>query len=547
MRTKKLFLEAKNDIFRGKAHLKALNCGKIFTMIAALMTVMVMTACSVSTGPTSQTVTPTSAVNDVPSNTLTPSGSTTSAATVATSTTAKTATTTTKTAGTIMVPLPSGISANQTVGLIYQTAQAFSGYTLFAPIHSTNTYLIDMDGKLVHTWDSKYTPGQSVYLLDNGTLLRSIHISNLQGPAGGGIQKIAWDGTLLWDFRYLSDTCIPHHDIRSLPNGDILMICWDIKTKEEAIAAGRNPALLSQVNLWSEKIVEIKPDGLNGGTLVWEWDLWDHLIQDFDPSKANYGVVADHPELVDINFGGNGSDWIHANAVDYNPKLDQIMISAHNMGEIWIIDHSTTTKEAASNTGGISGNGGGLIYRWGNPQVYRAGTSKDQKLFAQHNANWITNGLPGAGNILIFNNGDNRQDGNYSSVDEITPLVDAQGHYTLTSGSAYGPADLTWTYKAKNPTDFFADKISGAQRLPNGDTLICHGPLGTFFEVTSEGEIVWEYINPVTGSAITAQGIKIPSDPGGGTMNACFRATCFAATDPALADSDLTPGATIEK
>ncbi len=391
-------------------------------------------------------------------------------------------------------------------------------------------------------------PGQSVYLLDDGTLIRSTHISNVQGPAGGGVQKIAWDGTLLWNFQYLSDTCIPHHDIKPLPNGNVLLICWDIKTKEEAIAAGRNPALLSQGNLWSEKIVEIKPDGQNSGTVVWEWDLWDHLIQDFDPGKANYGVVANHPELLDINFGGGGGgDWIHANAIDYNPDLDQIMLSAHNMAEIWIIDHSTSTKEAASHSGGNIGKGGDLIYRWGNPQVYRAGTTKDQKLFAQHNASWITSGLPGAGDILIFNNGDNRQDGNYSSIDEIAPPVDTQGHYALTSGSAYGPAELIWTYKAKNPADFYADKISGAQRLPDGDTLICHGPLGTFFEVNSKGEIVWEYINPVVGNTVVTQGVQIQSDPGGGTQNACFRATRFAATDPALIGKDLTPGATIEK
>jgi hypothetical protein len=454
----------------------------------------------------------------------------------------------TSTNGTILAPAPSGgLSANQTVGLVYQTTRASSGYTLFAPNRSTTTYLIDMDGKLVHTWESKYTPGQSVYLLDNGTLLRSIHISNVQGPAGGGVQKIAWEGTLLWDFRYLADICIPHHDIRPLPNGNILLICWDIKTKEEAIAAGRKPALLSQGSLWSEKIVEIKPEGINGGSVVWEWDLWDHLVQDYDSSKANYGVVADHPELVDINYGGAGNDWIHANAVDYSPILDQIMISAHNMGEIWIIDHSTTAKEAAGSSGGRSDLGGGLLYRWGNPQAYCAGTAKDQKLFAQHNANWIAGGLAGEGDILIFNNGDNRQDGDYSSVDEITPPVDAWGHYTLESGSAYGPNSLTWAYKAKNPTDFYADKISGAQRLPNGDTLICHGPLGTFFEVTSQGEIVWEYINPVVGNTSVARGAVVPSDPGGGTQNACFRATRFVATDTALLGKILISGSVIEK
>ena len=442
---------------------------------------------------------------------------------------------------------PGGIPANQTVGVVYKDAKAFNGYTLFAPVFSTVTYLIDIDGKLVHTWNSTYSPGQSVYLIEGGTLVRSTHISNAQGPAGGGVQKIAWDGTMLWDFKYLPDNVIPHHDIRPMPNGNVLLICWDIKSREESVAAGRNPALISEGKVWSEKIVEIKPDGKTGGTVVWEWKLWDHLIQSQDATKANFGVIAEHPELMDINFGmGGKADWIHVNSIDYNPKLDQIVLSCHEQSELWVIDHSTTTAEAATHSGGKAGKGGDLIYRWGNPKGYGAGTAADQKLFAPHNIHWIDPGLPGEGNILVFNNGNARTGGNYSSADEITPPVDAQGRYTLTKGAAYGPAAQTWIYKAKTPADFFADKTSSAQRLPNGNTLICHGPLGTFFEVTKEGDMVWEYISPVAGKTIIAQGAKMPSDPGGGTQNGSFRAIRFAASSAALKGLDLTAGKLVE-
>ncbi len=549
--------------------------GKFLTLLTAIVAAVILTACSTpASTPNKTTSAPVSTTTTVTSAASSAYGSTT-ATVAAPSPSPAPATTTTATvkpsgavpsptggavpkpaapggapasnASAILVPKPpGGIPANKTVGLFYKDTKAFNGYTLFAPNRSNTTYLIDMDGKIVHTWQSAYMPGQSFYLLEDGTLCRTAHISNIQGPAGGGVQKIAWDGTLLWDFKYLSDTYIPHHDIRPLPNGNVLMICWDARSRTEVIAAGRNPATIGTNIFMPEKVVEIKQDGKTGGTVVWEWFLWDHLIQDFDSTKSNFGVVGDHPELVDLNFGGGG-DWIHANAVDYNPKFDQIMLSAHNMGELWIIDHSTTTQEAASHSGGKSGKGGDLLYRWGNPQTYRAGTAKDQKLYAEHNTNWITSGLQGEGDILVFNNGDKRIGGNFTSIDEITPPVDAQGRYTLTKGAAYGPTELTWTYKAKPTSDFFADKISGAQRLPNGNTLICHGPLGTFFEVTREGEIVWEYVNPmVAGNVIVAQGAKITADQGGGTINGSFRATRIAASDPVLAGKDLTPGKLIE-
>ena len=118
----------------------------------------------------------------------------------------------------------------------------------------------------------------------------------------------------------------------------------------------------------------------------------------------------------------------------YNADLDQIAVSVWTFSEFWIIDHSTTTAEAASHKGGRSGKGGDLLYRWGNPRAYRAGTKADQKLFRQHNAHWIPKGLPGAGHMLVFNNGGDRPGGSYSSVDEIVLPVDAQGRYALQAG-----------------------------------------------------------------------------------------------------------------
>jgi hypothetical protein len=445
-------------------------------------------------------------------------------------------------------------SSQERVGLLQNDPRAFQGYTLFAPMGSTTTHLIDMEGRVAHTWRSDYPLAASVYLLENGHLLRTGMAGGgppgrgggptgrgggppgrVGGPrgfiggggAGGRVQEFTWEGELVWEFEFASDTYLLHHDIEKLPNGNVLMIAWERKTAEEAIAAGRNRQLQGQRDLQPDFIVEVKPTGKTTGKIVWEWHIWDHLIQDHDSSKANYGDVASHPELIDLNHtegwaeqlsqkeveklrslgylgprpqrgpGPVGPDWTHTNSVAYNGKLDQIMLSVHGFNEIWIIDHSTTSAEAAGHTGGRSGKGGDLLYRWGNPRAYRAGTVADQQFFAQHDASWIPAGLPGEGHILVFNNGRGRPDGNYSSVDEIVPPVDKEGRYVREAGTAYGPKKPVWSYVSK--ADFYAMHISGAQRLPNGNTLVCSGERGILFEVTPQKEVVWKYATPVGG------------------------------------------------
>jgi len=400
--------------------------------------------------------------------------------------------------GTCFVPL----SLTQTVNQHYkQCAETISGQILFAPMDSRITYLIDNTGVVNHTWSSDYIPGEAVRWLGDGTILRTIKLGLAgSGGSGGGVQKILWDGTVTWEFRYNTNGYLSHHDIKPLPNGNVLMIAWETKTRAEAIAAGRNPNSIMGNMLMPDHVIEVEPTGPTSGNIVWEWHVWDHLIQDYDPTKANYGVVADHPELIDINFvvGSSGliPDWLHSNSIDYNEEFDQILISVHNFHEIWVIDHSTTTAEAAGHTGGNNGKGGDLLYRWGNPLAYRAGTASDQQLFGQHDATWIEPGCPGEGNILVFNNGAERPGGSYSSVDEFVPPVDGTGHYYLEPGSSYGPESPTWKYTANPPTSFYASHISGAQRLPDGNTLICDGPAGRFFEVTPQKVTVWEYVNP---------------------------------------------------
>ena len=434
--------------------------------------------------------------------------------------------------------------AQQTVGLFLNDPGSLDGYVLFSPIPSNNTYLIDQCGKLVHSWTSTHHPGQSVYLLPDGNLVRPGSTGNpvfTSGGNGGIMEKFDWNSNLLWSYTISSTSECQHHDICPLPNGNVLAIVWESKSSAQAIAAGRNPSLIGN-SFWSEKIIELQPVGTNSANVVWEWHAWDHLVQDYDATKLNYDTISHHPELINLNYNsgaGTNADWLHCNSIAYNDALDQIIISSHNFNEIWIVDHSTTTAEAASNTGGSQAKGGDLLYRWGNPAAYYRGNATDRKLFGQHHAHWIENGMTDGGKIMIFNNGMGRPAGNFSSVDVINPPVDLAGSYSIAGNQSYQPDTLWWTYQAAVPTDFYSTNISGAQRLSNGNTIICEGPQGTFFEIDSAKNTVWRYVSPVAQSGILTQ-----SAPA--VQNLVFRCTLYEPSYPGFAGQNLVAGNPIE-
>src|SRR5439155_6458168 len=257
-------------------------------------------------------------------------------------------------------------------------------------------------------------------------------------------------------------------------------------------AAGRLAETIPpEGELWVDKIVEVDP---NTSQIVWEWRLWDHLIP---PGSA----PSEHPGLIDPNYvspGTVGLDWTHANAVAYTPALDQVMLSVRNFSEIWVIDHSTTTAQAAGHAGGRLGRGGDLVYRWGNRRAY--GMAGEQQLFGQHNPTWIADGLNGAGHLLVFDNGDvNTRP--YSTVVELETPLRGDGSYAYDPATGYGPSAPVWQYMADPPTSFFANIISGAQRLANGDTLVTNGVAGRFFEVTPDGQTFSSYVVTDTAGA----------------------------------------------
>jgi len=372
----------------------------------------------------------------------------------------------------------------------------FDGITLYGALNgndSDRTILINNDGDILNEWIGADRVASTAYLLPGGELLRPCKAGSQNGPAiGGRIQKFSYDGEVLWDFTWGDENNQPHHDMCPMPNGNVLVVAWDKKTQAEGIAAGRQNL---NTAIWPTQIVEIMPTGPSSGEVVWEWHLWDHIIQDISPSIPNYGVISEHPEKIDINKGnimgggggggGSAGDWIHVNALDYHPELDQIVFSSNSLDEIFIIDHSITTEEAA-------GPAGDFLYRWGNPSNYER--KGEHVLWNVHGVNWIDEGLPGENNLLLFNNGN---DDNSSDLIEFIPPLLEDGTYEIAENQPFAPLPGNYVFFYES-NDFHGDHLCGVYRLPNGNTVATNGPGQEVREVNTEGEIVWQHFTPST-------------------------------------------------
>jgi len=407
-----------------------------------------------------------------------------------------------------------------TIGTLFSDENAYDGLTLFAPFSSFDTYLIDNCGEYYKKWESDSRLAASVYLAEDGSLYRTARQPGnfAAGGIGGKIEQYSWEGELIWEFIYADEDNHMHHDIEILPNGNILAIAWERKTSEEAALKGKNGPGLPE-GLWPDQIIEIQKTGPQEGEIVWSWHVWDHLIQNTSPQLEDFGIPEDHPERININFQSVESDWIHLNGIDYNAELDQIIVSSRHLSEIWVIDHSTTTEEAASSTGGRYGKGGDLLYRWGNPMAYGRGSNLDQILFGPHDIRWIEEDLPEANKLSIFNNGEDR-----SSVSIINSDVNPDGSYNLNFDEPYLPATPDWTFDGGDEYFFYSRSISGTQILPNGNMLITDGEAGNLLEIDREGNPHWIYEIPV--NSITLSQGDFPS------LNQIFKAQKYAKTFP---------------
>jgi hypothetical protein len=449
---------------------------------------------------------------------------------------------------------------------------ATTGYTLFSPLHSRRTYLLDSRGDVAFTWELRLPGAGAVELGDDGLLLRSTQVAAqgallVAGGQGGRIEELDAHGRVVWELDLSTDRYFQHHDLERTPRGTVLLLAWERKSADEAQAAGRSFGPDRPEALWSEVVLEIEPLPPNGGRVVWEWHLWDHLVQELHPGRPNFGVVREHPERLDINagreappavssaesadlralgYGGSeadsasgtvarGGDWVHANALDYDPESERILLCSRGLSELWVIDHSTTSAEAATHAGGRSGRGGDFLARWGNPRNHGAGGESEQRLFHPHAAHWIPYGLPGHGNVLLFNNGP--RPGKEQSSEVLELRLSA-------AGSAVGSGEPVWSCDTIGGTPFYSSLLSAAQRLPNGNTLVTIGVEGRLAEITCDGTLVWEYRHALRPDELhrPLRDATTATPPERALRASIFRATRIPLDHPGLAGLQLLPG-----
>ncbi len=453
--------------------------------------------------------------------------------------------------------------------LYWDKAKTDDGYTFFG-VRGTS-YLVDMEGRVAHTWPV----GTNPHLLDNGHVLDA---SNDDPSGFGGFKEVDWNGSAVWSYTETRSNYLPHHDFIRIFNPKLgtktpLYIANKTVTSNQCIAAGCNPQFaINYTNAQMDAIVEVDMSS----NIVWEWWFYDHLVQTFDPAKSNYvGSIANCPGRLNANIPGLPvqRDWLHCNSIDYNTNLDQIVINSVR-GEFYVIDHGKTflVGNPAGSIVLAASTNGDFLYRFGDPARYSQGsppsiltnwtesTSGNKQLGGAHHTSWIPSGYPGAGNFLTFNNAQNLFEHTQQSYAmEVNGYLNANG---VNTGAYVNPPDagyypwqpgnntdkptrqlsnqLVWFWCSKASHGMFSHIGGGVQRLANTNTLVCSDTEGHIIEVTPSGEVVWEYINPVTSDGI----LKFKRD-NWPMYNSIFRAFRYLATDPPLAGRTLTSTNTI--
>lgn len=420
------------------------------------------------------------------------------------------------------------------------------GYTLVYPHNQPHVYLLDMCGEVVHTWTNpdSLRPGNVAYLQENGDIVLTYRPQQFADDpiwAGGGgatVERRTWDNDVLWSYTLNDSTARLHHDIEVKANGNVFAIAWEHFSAAEALEAGRDTALIPEEGLWSDMVLELSPNDAGGADVVWEWHAWDHLVQDFDATKANFGVVSEASNRINLNYGApsiQASDWLHINAIDFNPYFQHLMLSVPTFDEIWIVDYNNFTP-------------GEILWRWGNPEAYGMGTPEDKQLFYQHDCHWVydhvTLANPDFGKIAVFNNRvPDGSGGSHSTVHLLNPsYTDYDNMFGMDEGT-FLPTGFDWTYAA--PDSIYSSGLSSFQRLENGNSLICYGRYGDTREITPEGELAWRYKTPLVNAGGFALPVAQGTEPSI-NQNLTFRAHRYPSAFAAFQGQELNPQGPLE-
>ena len=450
----------------------------------------------------------------------------------------------------------------------WDASNSYNGYTLFGT--RGTTYLVDMEGHAVHTWPI----GTNPRFTEAGTLLDAVG----GNPSNQNQwEELDWNGNIVWSYTETRSNYHGHHDFEKIYNKKLGDSTFIFIANKDLTAAQCKAAGCDTTQNYSGAQMDCIVEVNRAGHVIWEWWFFNHVVQDKYSSKPNYGVVANSQGRINLNITGNPvkSDWLHCNSLDYNTTKDLIVINSVH-GEFYVIDHGNTfvANDSAASIALAATTAGDFLYRFGDPAKYNQGTppvvatnweictAGTKQLGGAHDIQFIKPGLPGAGNFLIFCNDQNLCELTPQSYAyEINPYLDSTGTNT---GSFVNPPlagynivnspnsnlmkvakkqsrQIVWKYASKNNTSMFSTIGSSAQRLPNGNTLICAMNDGLFFEVKpSDTSIVWEYINPMTRDGFKK--LKADNYP---TYNGVFRAYRYDNTEPALIGHDLTPGNTL--
>jgi len=409
---------------------------------------------------------------------------------------------------------------------IYDPARTWSGYTVLSPLNTQAAIVIDMNGTVVKQWDGFVnSAGGPVRVYPDGGVIAANGTNpprqeSLELVARDFSGKILWrfdrneqiqtrDGKMIWSARQ-------HHDWQreDYPAGYY-------SPEARPSIQGGNTLILTHVNhakpaiadatLEDDRLIEVSP----AGEIVWQWVASDHLDEfGFSPAaRAAIKTAAAAPVGRAGGAGGGANaerrsfDWLHVNAATYvgpNRWFDA--------GDRRFAPNNIIISSRQSSFIVIVGRDGKIVWRIG-PDFLESNELRTlRQIIGQHNPHLIPKGLPGAGNLLVFDNG------GASGYGAPTPVSPDGGSVYQRAGSRVleiNPTtlELVWSYTGPR---LFSTNISGAQRLPNGNTMITEGAPGRLLEVTNDRKIVWEYIYPVFGGANQTNGVyrgyRIPYD-----------------------------------